>query len=276
MKAIICGIAAAFAVTLPASAQDLAGPVAAAVDQFGQSIAESMAGAPGVFVTAQGRAPMPAASAGPMTLTITGTGTSAIEAVAERSSRLDRVRAVANRFNVSLDVAAANFQVAEDVATNNYLMARRSRWSEPDVTGSAGEEGDTEGAETASVPAPGPTVTSTQRVTLIRPDDARLAPFIDALIAAGVTDLQDSLNGLEFGTMGPLMALLGLDATNDPGESVWNAATADGVARARAQAEAIAAASNRRLGPVRYVSVLMRSHDADSALVSVAVRFAFD
>ncbi|WP_339933225.1 SIMPL domain-containing protein [uncultured Brevundimonas sp.] len=264
MKTIFCGIAAAFAVAMPATAQDLAGPVAAAVDQFGQSVAESMAGAPGVFVTAQGRASLPAASAAPMTLTIMGTGTTATEAVAERNTSLERVRAVANRFNVQLDVAAANYRVAEDVAANDYLMAVRSRSLEP------------AGAGPADVDETGPTVTSTVRVSLIRPDEARLAPFIDALIAAGVTNLQDSLNAPEFGTMGPLLAMLGLNAASDPGEAVWNAATADGVARARAQANAIAAASNRRLGSVRYVSVLMRSHDADSALVSVAVRFAFD
>ena len=69
--------------------------------------------------------------------------------------------------------------------------------------------------------------------------------------------------------------LLGLDATRDPGEAVWNAATADAVVRARAQAETIAGASGRSLGPVRYVSVLMRSHDGTHALVSVAVRFGF-
>ena len=267
MKAIFCGIAAAFAVAMPVAAQDLAGPVAAAVDQFGQSIAESMAGAPGVFVTAQGRAPLPTAHPSPMSLTITGTGTTATVAVAERDARLERVRAVANRFNVSLDVAAANFRVAEDVAAIDYVAARY-RQAESAVDSPNGDDIDADAA--------GPTVTSTVRVTLIRPDEARLAPFIDALISAGVTDLQDSLDASEYGTMGPLLAMFGLNAANDPGEAIWNAATADGVARARAQAEAIAAASNRRLGPIRYVSVLMRSHDANSALVSVAVRFAFD
>lgn len=76
--------------------------------------------------------------------------------------------------------------------------------------------------------------------------------------------------------MTPFLSLLGLDPTRDPGEAVWNQATADGVRKARAQAEAIAEASGRRLGPVRYVSVLMRAHDGENALVSVAVRFGFE
>jgi len=90
-----------------------------------------------------------------------------------------------------------------------------------------------------------------------------------------VTDLDDSLNGLNLGPMTPFLSLLGLDGARDPGEPVWNQATADGVRKARAQAEAIAGASGRSLGPVRYVSVLMRSHDGENALVSVAVRFGF-
>lgn len=36
-----------------------------------------------------------------------------------------------------------------------------------------------------------------------------------------------------------------------------------------------AIASGHQLGPVRRVSMLMRSHDGEDAMVSVAVRFAF-
>jgi uncharacterized protein YggE len=120
------------------------------------------------------------------------------------------------------------------------------------------------------------TVTASVQVKLDRPNETRLPQFVDALVDAGVTDLDDSLNGLNLGPMTPFLSLLGLDAARDPGEAVWNQATADGVRKARAQAEAIAEASGRRLGQVRYVSVLMRSHDGENALVSVAVRFGFE
>ena len=198
---------AALTITGPAVAQDVAGPVAAAVDQFGQSLGESVSSGPGLFVTAQGEARMPAASGAPMTVTITGTGKTAVEAVADRNGQLERIRAVANRFDVAMNVG------------------------------------------------PG---------------------FVDALVAAGVKNLDDSLNGMNLGAMQPFLSLLGLDSARGPGEAVWNQATADGVRKARAQAEAIAEASGRGLGPVRYVSVLMRSHNGENALVSVAVRFSFE
>ena len=99
---------------------------------------------------------------------------------------------------------------------------------------------------------------------------------IDPELEAGVTDLDDSLNGLNLGAMTPFLSLLGLDGAPDPGEAVWNQATADAVRKARAQAVAIAEASGRTLGPVRYVSVLMRSHDGENALVSLAIRFGFE
>ena len=120
------------------------------------------------------------------------------------------------------------------------------------------------------------TVTASEQVMLDRPNESRLPEFVDALVEAGVTDLDDSLNGLNLGAMTPFLSLLGLDGAADPGEAVWNQATADAVRKARAQAGAIAEASGRTLGPVRYVSVLMRSHDGENALVSVAVRFGFE
>lgn len=279
MKAIVCAaVAAALAVT-PAAAQDIAGPVAAAVDQFGQGIAESMAGAPGVFVTAQGRAPMPTAAAPPMTLTIKGTGKTAVEAVADRNARLARIRSAANVFDVAMEVGETSYAITE----RPDWMPTSSAWATalPAVRADGSDDlaVDVEliepvGGE-AVVTDDAPTVTASTTVKLERPNETRLPAFIDALAEAGVTDLNDGLTGMNLGQFQPFLSLLGLDPTGDPGETVWNAATADGIARARAQAETIAIASGHRLGPVRYVSVLMRSHNGEDALVSVAVRFGF-
>jgi len=271
--------AAALAAATPVAAQDIAGPVAAAVDQFGQGMAESMTGGPGLFVTAQGEAPMPATASMPMTITIKGTGKTAVEAVADRNAQLERVRSVANRFDVAMDVGATNYAIAEEDAwAIAPAMAAAVDWEDTDPTAEAaadavevqmiGESGG-EDADTR-------TVTASVVVKLDRPNESRLPEFVDALVDAGVSNLDDSLNGLNFGPMTPFLSLLGLDMARDPGEPVWNQATADGVRKARAQAEAIAEASGRRLGQVRYVSVLMRSHDGENALVSVAVRFGFD
>jgi len=272
--------AATLAAAAPVAAQDIAGPVAAAVDQFGQSMAESMTGGPGLFVTAQGEAPMPAAASMPMTITIKGTGKTAVEAVADRNAQLERVRSVANRFDVAMDVGATNYAIGEEMPawmTGDAAMAP----AVADWSGDMDDAVDVEliepmGAEAAAPVADTRTVTASVVVKLDRPNESRLPEFVDALVGAGVNDLDDSLNGLNFGAMTPFLSLLGLDIARDPGEPVWNQATADGVRKARAQAEAIAEASGRRLGPVRYVSVLMRSHDGENALVSVAVRFGFE
>ena len=273
---------AALATATPAAAQDIAGPVAAAVDQFGQSLAESMTGGPGLFVTVQGEAPLPAASATPMTITIKGEGATAVEAVADRTAQLERVRSVANRFDVAMDVGATNYAIAAANAWEPTSDAWANAFTgEPsDFGGDQDGQVDVELIEPipddVAAPAETRTITASVQVKLDRPNESRLPEFVDALAEAGVTDLDDSLNGLNLGAMTPFLSLLGLDGARDPGEAVWNAATADGVRKARTQAAAIAEASGRRLGPVRYVSVLMRSHDGENALVSLAVRFGFE
>ncbi len=270
LAAAIAVLVVALPVAAPAAAQDVAGPVAAAVDQFGQSMAESMTGGPGLFVTAQGEAPLPAASATPMTVTIKGEGKTAVEAVADRNAQLEKIRSVANRFDVAMEVGATNYAIAEAGAWSPASDAWATAFSDdPEV------EVELIGDDPATS-ADGRTITASVQVKLNRPNESRLPQFVDALAEAGVSNLDDSLNGLNLGAMTPFLSLLGLDGARDPGEAVWNQAAADGVRKARAQAEAIAEASGRRLGPVRYVSVLMRSHDSDNALVSVAVRFGFE
>ena len=283
MNRIAAALAVAgLATATPAAAQDIAGPVAAAVDQFGQSLAESMTGGPGLFVTVQGEAPLPAASATPMTITIKGEGATAVEAVADRNAQLERVRSVANRFDVAMDVGATNYAIAAANAWEPTSDAWANAFTgEPsDFGGDQDGQVDVELIEPipddVAAPAETRTITASVQVKLDRPNESRLPEFVDALAEAGVTDLDDSLNGLNLGAMTPFLSLLGLDGARDPGEAVWNAATADGVRKARTQAAAIAEASGRRLGPVRYVSVLMRSHDGENALVSLAVRFGFE
>jgi len=273
MKTVIAAVAAVLIAT-PVAAQDIAGPVAAAVDQFGQSMAESMAGGPGVFVTAQGRAPLPDAGALPMTLTVKGEGKTAAEAVAHRNAQLERIRAAANNFDVSVEVGATNYAISE---------AAEAAWASTiDFSDEAAADAAADAIEAAAEAdgsahtAPARTVTASVQVKIARPNETRLPAFIDALVEAGVTDLDDSLNGMNLGQMQPFLSLMGLDTARDPGEAVWNAATADAIERARAQALTIAAASGRPLGPVRYVSVLLRSHDGEDALVSVAVRFGLE
>lgn len=272
MKATLCAAVAAALVATPAAAQDVAGPVAAAVDQFGHSIAESMAGSPGIFVTAQGRAPMPTAAAPPMVLTVKGSGKTATEAVADRNARLTRIRSAANVFDVAMEVGETSYAITE---VPDWAAASASAPDYDDVDAADDTMTAVATAGAALDPAMTRTTTASVQIELQRPNETRLPAFIDALAEAGVTDLNDGLTGMNLGQFQPFLSLLGLASTADPGDPVWNAATADGIARARAQAETIAIASGHRLGPIRYVSVLMRSHDGEDALVSVAVRFGF-
>lgn len=273
MKTIAAVAAACLIGATPAAAQDIAGPVAAAVDQFGQSMAESMTGGPGVFVTAQGHAPLPNAGALPMTLTIKGEGKTAAEAVAHRNAQLDRIRAAANNFDVAIEVGTTTYAISE--ATEEVWVDDSAMDDEAAVTAAADAIAAAVDAAEADAPA-ARTVTASVQVKIDRPNETRLPAFVDALVEAGVTNLDDSLNGMNLGQMQPFLSLMGLDTARDPGEAVWNAATADAIVRARAQAEIIAAASGRPLGQVRYVSVLLRSHDGEDALVSVAVRFGLE
>jgi len=276
MKTVIAAVAAVLIAT-PVAAQDIAGPVAAAVDQFGQSMAESMAGGPGVFVTAQGRAPLPDAGALPMTLTIKGEGKTAAEAVAHRNAQLERVRSAANNFDVAIEVGTTTYSISEGIdwtEASAYAGAMDAA-AVAEAAAEAAVAVDAAGDAAEEAP-PARTVTASVQVKIVRPNETRLPAFVDALVDAGVTDLDDSLNGMNLGQMQPFLSLMGLDTTRDPGEAVWNAATADAIVRARAQAETIAAASGRPLGQVRYVSVLLRSHDGEDALVSVAVRFGLE
>lgn len=273
MKTIAAAVAAVLIAATPAAAQDIAGPVAAAVDQFGQSMAESMAGGPGVFVTAQGHAPMPDAGALPMTLTIKGEGKTAAEAVAHRNTQLERVRAAANNFDVAVDVGTTTYSISDE---EEWMMTEATADAAAEAVAAVAESADADGAAPAAQAQSVRTVTASVQVKIDRPNETRLPAFVDALVDAGVTDLDDSLNGMNLGQIQPFLSLMGLDTTRDPGEAVWNAATADAIVRARAQAETIAAASGRPLGQVRYVSVLLRSHDGTDALVSVAVRFGLE
>jgi len=275
MKIVTAAVAACLIAT-PVAAQDIAGPVAAAVDQFGQSMAESMTGGPGVFVTAQGRAPLPDAGALPMTLTIKGEGRTAAEAVASRNAQLERIRAAANNFDVAVEVGTTTYSISEATDEAWTSDIDFSGMDEAEAAEAAADSIEVAVAAAEADATPARTVTASVQVKIDRPNETRLPAFVDALVDAGVTDLDDSLNGMNLGQMQPFLSLMGLDTARDPGEAVWNAATADAIVRARAQAESIAAASGRPLGQVRYVSVLLRSHDGEDALVSVAVRFGLE
>lgn len=254
-----------------AQAQDLAGMLAATAEQIGQGLGESATSGSGVFVTAQGKAPLPqAANGGTMTLTVSGSGATAIEAARQRDEEMAKVLAAARRFGVTAEPGKTTWNIedgSEYGAYADYMTEAAADAAEDAAVA----------APTASDAMAGPTTTVTASISVKvgRPDEARMPGFVDALTEAGVDKLDDTLNGMDLGQFGPFLSLLGLDIAADPGEAVWNAATADAMRAARDQAQAIAAASGRQLGPVRNVTFLMRSQDGQNAVVSVAARYGF-
>lgn len=276
MKPLAAAFAAIAVLTIApaAMAQDVAGMLAATAEQIGQGLGESATAGAGVFVTAQGRAPLPSrAAAGAITLTITGSGATAVEAARQRDEELAKVVAAARRFGVTAEPGKTTWGIEEGYDFTNYdsmavaipAMNEDGTYAEIDAAAPA--------ADAAAEPSS--TITASISVQVGRPDEARMPAFIDALSDAGVDKLDDSLNGLDLGQFGPFLSLLGLNFAEDPGEAVWNAATADAMGAARDQAQAIASASGRTLGQVRNVTFLMRSQDNENAMVSVAVRYGF-
>lgn len=254
-----------------AQAQDLAGMLAATAEQIGQGLGESASAGAGIFVTAQGKAPLPrSTSGGTMTITVSGSGATATEAARERDEELAKVLAAARRFGVTAEPGKTTWSIGEDF---DYASA----YSDAAVEAVMVPTEDPDDAPTAMDAMPEATtkVTASIQVKVGRPEEARIPGFIDALTEAGVEKLDDTLNGLDLGQFGPFLSLLGLDIAADPGEAVWNAATADAMRAAREQAQAIASASGRQLGQVRNVTFLMRSQDGQNAVVSVAVRYGF-
>lgn len=271
MKSLAAAFAAAAALSFApaAAAQDIAGMLAATAEQIGQGLGESANAGAGVFVTAQGKAPLPnRAAAGAITLTVSGSGATAVEAARQRDEELAKVMAAARRFGVTAEPGKTTWGIEQGYDYGDFDASIFA------------EEAAADALEDAAVAAPAAveatsTITASISVTVGRPDEARMPGFIDALSEAGVDSLDDSLNGLDLGQFGPFLSLIGLNFAEDPGEAVWNAATADAMRVARDQAQAVASASGRTLGQVRNVTFLMRSQDNEHALVSVAVRYAF-
>ncbi len=282
MKITLAAIGAAATLALAPSvqAQDITGALAGALDQFGQSLGESATAGESIFVSAVGETLLPggAPMAQTVTLSIDGTGDTAVAAAKARDEIVAKVQAVARRFGVSAEVGKSTFAFGE-------------AWAEAaidwdafdfDSAGDAAAE-----ATAAAVDAAGAfadlaeatrTFTASSEITIDRPADARMAGFVDALAEAGVPSFSESSLGFgEAGAsaLGMWASLLGIEMPADPGEGVWGAATADAIAKARTQAQQVATASGRPLGQVKNVTVFLRHQDGQKAYVTVSVRFGF-
>ena len=279
MKITLAAIGAAATLALAPSvqAQDITGALAGALDQFGQSLGESASAGESIFVSAVGETLLPggAPMAQTVTLSIDGTGDTAVAAAKARDEIVAKVQAVARRFGVSAEVGKSTFAFGE-------------AWAEAAIDWDAFDfDSAADAAAAAAVDAAAPpadlaeatrTFTASSEITIDRPADARMAGFVDALAEAGVPSFSESSLGFgEAGAsaLGMWASLLGTEMPADPGEGVWGAATADAIAKARTQAQQVATASGRPLGQVKNVTVFLRHQDGQKAYVTVSVRFGF-
>lgn len=270
------GCAAALAFAPAAQAQDISGAIAGALDQFGQSLGESVQQGESIFVSAVGRTSLPGGAsapvAQPITLSLSGEGATAVEAGKARDEQVAKVREVARRFGVTAELGKTSFAYGEA-----YPMVDTFDWDMFDTDMDTAAEATAAAAEIDAIAEdPSHTFTATAEVTIGRPSEARMAAFVDALAEAGIPSFTDtSVDMSELGALGMWAGLLGMAPPADPGEGVWSAATADAIAKARVQAEQVASAAGRPLGQVKNVTVYLRHQDGENAYVTLSARFGF-
>jgi hypothetical protein len=259
---------AAAAVSGRAAAQDVsqfAGLLAAGTEGFGQSLGEAAIGGSSVFVTATGRAQLPAPLTDAYLINIEGRSGSAVQASKLRDDRLAAAREIAARFGVSVEVGSTAFsrEVDSEVqqARNNRAMAERL--AHPGVP---------------IVQAP---MTDADRVFVARTgvkfraaDPHRMPAFLDALKGAGIDYLTSPGINILPGLFGRT-EVLGFGALDRIDDAIWDQASQKAIAAAQRQAQVLASAAGRQVGQVRQVLFLTRNVAGDTASVTVAARFAF-
>jgi hypothetical protein len=251
-----------------AAAQDLsqfAGLLAAGTEGFGQSLGEAAVGGSSIFVTATGRAQLPAPLTDAYLINIEGRSPSAVLASKLRDDRLGAAREIASRFGVNVEVGSTAFsrEVDSDIqqVRNNKAMAERL--AHP------------------GVPVVEPPMTDSDRVFVARTgvkfraaDPRKIPAFLDALKAAGIDYLTNQAGVAMPGLFGRT-EVLGFGALDRIDDAIWDAASQKAIAASQRQAQVLASAAGRQVGQVRQVLFLTRNVTGDTASVTVAARFAF-
>ncbi len=248
---------------------DVAGFFAAAEEQLGQSVGEAALSGSSVFVTAKGTAGIAAAAAKPYSVTAQADGPTVAEAAKARDAILDRLRAVAKRYGVQMTLEESNY-------LRGFAQPAPSAPRSPATPAPAAAGGPPPPPVVIRpVAAPGnrPFQASTV-VQFSRPADAMMPAFLDAVHDAGVDNL-GATNPQPTNPLAAAAAIFGSEPGPGVDQAVWDKAGAAAVTAARAQAEVLAAAAGRHVGPVRSIMLISRFAQGDEATVTVAARFGF-
>jgi len=261
----LLGALAAPAVATAQSVSDTTGTVTAVFEALGQGLGQGAAGTESVFVYAKGRS---ASEVAPTTsysysAEVSFSAPTAVEAIAKRDLALQRIRGLAQQLGLAIDVVTT---------TTSYGRGARPiqfpRMPEPAPATPAPSAG----AAAAATPAE---FTAAASVRLSKPPPEREGLFLDALHAAGadnISSLSSTANGLLGMMTNTVLNPSAPAAEVDP--RLWDEASANAVAAARAEATVLAHAAGREVGPARQILELTRGVENHHATVTVAVRFA--
>ena len=278
MKPVVLAAASWLMLTGSANAQQVeqfASGLSTAVEGLGQGVAGAMTSGETVFVTATGRAPLPAPLTDAYVINIEGRSASAVEAATLRDQRLSATRALAQRLGVTVEIGSSAFAREQDYQAAASAASAEASANAASAAASLNREPPP--LYIKPVRAPGVTIKvfSVKTSVRFRSDDPRRLPaFLDALTAAGVDSTfsgQDRNAGNIFAGMGQA---LGFGPVAKIDDAVWDRASQSAVVEARRQASVIASAANRQIGEARQILLLNRNVQGDSASVTVAVRFA--
>jgi uncharacterized protein YggE len=255
----------------PAAAQDLsgfAGLLATATEGYAQAFGEAVVNGQSVFVTAHGKAKLPAPLTGSYFINVDGKAASAVDAARQRESKLSQLHAVARTFGVEMELGDSKFTFE----TDTEAQQRRNREMIADRTAHPGTP-----LTPMNLGEPPKVFVARTGVRFKAPPAARLAEFLDAIKSAGVDDIRTSVNGPPAGILGVNASseVLGFGSVETIDDAIWNAASADAIRNARNQAQSLAAAAGRNVGEARQILLLAKAIQGGEAVVTVAVRFGF-
>ena len=259
----------ALAVAGPARAQtgDIAQSFAAGIEEAGQSLGLAAFAGPNLFVTAKGRTRLPAPIADAYFVTVEGKSASAVTAAQSRDARVAQLTAAGRRAGV--EVEQGQTSISFEVDTDAQQRANAERIARLQARTQAG---------TAQTPLP--TIETPPKIFIARTSlrfrprrGGDVAAFLDAAHAAGVDDISHGLNSAANPFLPRGVETFGFGSVDSLDDDVWSAAAADALGHARTQAQALASAAGRTLGPARAIIVLSRGVEGGEAVESLAVRF---
>ena len=270
MRTMVAVLVAALAAAGAARAQtgDFVQTLSAGIEEAGQSLGAAAFSGPSLFVTAKGHARLPAPLADSYFVTVEGKHASAVVATRLRDAKLAQLVSLAKRSGVDIEQGDTSVALETDTdAQRQAAQRQRAQATTPMTPGSMSFQ------YQPLPPAPKVFVASAS-LRFRAPANADAAAFLDAVHAAGVDTLTRGVSA----TANPFLPhgseTLGFGSAETLDDSLWSAAANDALGHARVQAQALATASGRALGPVRSIIVLSRGVEGGEASETLAIRFA--